>query len=50
LLKVVVKVALIVALNINKTSLIVVSGLITLLLYIFPQTVVLLLADVALGL
>jgi len=45
-----VKVALITALNINKMSLIVVSGPITLLLYIFPRAAVLLLVDVVLGL
>jgi len=47
---VVVKVALITALDINKTSLIVISGPITLLLYVFPRAAVLLLADIALGL
>jgi len=50
LFKVVIKVALIAALNINKMSLIVVSGPIILLLYIFLQAAVLLLIDIALGL
>jgi hypothetical protein len=47
---VVVEVTLITALDINKASPIVVSGLTTLLFYIFPQAAVLLLTDVALGL
>jgi len=47
---VVVKVTLIAALNINKASPVVVSGLTILLFYIFPRIAVLLLADIALGL
>jgi len=49
LLKVVIKVTLIMALNINKAPLIVVSGPVILLLYISLQAVVLLLIDVALS-
>jgi len=47
---VVVKVTLIAALDINKASPIVVSGLTTLLFYMFLRMAVLLLADVALSL
>jgi len=50
LIKVVVKVTLITALNINKASLVVISRPTTLLFYIFLRIAVLLLVDIALGL